>query len=919
VGKDPGTKTEQTLMAPERENRPPKWANTLLEWYCSPRFIEEIQGDLQEAFYKRCKEQGRRTARFHFALDVLRSISFKTLDFQYPFSPTKNAMAMFRNYLIIGYRNIMGNKVFSLINIAGLAIGIAACFLIMQYVQFERSYDTFHTNADRIYRVTINSDRESSATNHPGAGPALKAEFPGVEDYARVVHQSIFMGNVAAWSYIDPQGNTTVFNEERVYNVDPSFLTIFSFPFVYGNPENALQDARSVVISQTVSRKFFGDENPLGRALLLNGDRPFTITGVFRDIPDNSHIKFDILVSYFLTQAWGGGWKHSWDWKWAEYYTYVLLKPKASRSTVEGGLQDLVKKYLGTQMEERNIDYQFHLQPIADIHLRSPDLSKEREVHGSERMVYFLVIIAVLILVIAWINYVNLSTSRSVQRAREVGMRKAIGASKQQLITQFLFESAMVNFLAIILAFIFVIAALPSFNQLTGKNINTGILDMLLSNPPSFWIILAGVFLFGSCCAGLYPAFVLSSYRVAAVLKGKFFGSRSGIALRKVLVGFQFVISVSLIAGTLMVFRQVSFMRNQELGYAKDQLLVVKSPLVADSTFRERLEAFKTEVKRNTNVNGMAPSSEIPGRMISQLNYVRNRDAGLEDNSLVYHLHIDKDFLNTYGLELAAGRNFRDDDRLNGNAEGENPPMPVMVNEKVLESLGYQNADEAVDQLVYFGLGERAWLGTIVGVVKNHHQRSLKDGYDPILFFPAPGFSGQYFTINLTINNPSETISYIEDQYERAFPGNAFEYFFLDGFFDRQYAADQQFGKVFGLFSGLAIIVACLGLFGLSTFMISQRTKEIAVRKVLGATISSMVYLFSRDFVKLTVLANVIALPLVYLAAQRWLSTFAFHTNIGWMTFLIPAVLLLIISVATVAVQTVKTGLADPVRSLRSE
>ena len=578
-----------------------------------------------------------------------------------------------------------------------------------------------------------------------------------------------------------------------------------------------------------------------------------------------------------------------------------------------------MQQYVGDRMRETNSKEGMALQALTDIHLKSPNLDKEREVHGSEQTVYFLVIIAVLILIIAWINYINLSTSKSMERTQEVGLRKVAGASRYQLVTQFLFESAIVNFLAIGVAFGLVLLALPYFNQLVGKNISSNIIDLILINESWFWLTLAGVFLLGSFLAGLYPAFVLSSYRAASVLKGKFFRSRSGIFLRKALVGSQFAISVALIAGTILVFRQVSFMRNQDLGYAKDQLLVVESPRVGDSTFIQRLETFKTELKRNPDIYHMAPTSEVPGKLISQMNFIRNRDEGTEANIGIYHFHIDQDFIDTYGLTMAAGRNFREAEHLLPPDEREKNPVPVMVNEKVIELLGYQTAEEAVHQLVYFGLGPRDWEGEIVGVVENFHQRSLKTAYDPILFFPASGFPRQYFTINLSMDQPTETVDFIGEQYKEAFPGNQFDYYFLDDYFNRQYAADQQFGQVFGLFSGLALLVACLGLFGLSTFMISQRVKEIAIRKVLGATLSSMVYLFSRDFVRLIIAANLIALPLVYLAVQRWLSNFAFQVNIGWVIFVIPAALLLIISLSTVSFQTIKTGSINPVRSLRQE
>ncbi len=902
----------------EPEVRPPRWADRFLAWYCAPELLDEIQGDLHEAFHRRRKKYNLRKAQRMFVAEVLlfcKPSSFPKFDYPYHLI---NMPGMISNYLKIAGRNTLKNKVFSLINIFGLAIGLAACFLILQYVHFELSYDQFHEQADRIYRVIREGGRTKGATNHPGVGPALKADFPEVQEYARAVHQSIFIGNLTTWSYIDEAGEVTVFNEERVYNVDPSFLTMFSFPFVYGNPEHAFPNTSAVVISESISKKFFGSDNPMGKTLLLNGQRPFTVTGVFQDVPENSHIQFDILVSYFFTEGWGGEWNHNWDWRWPEYFTYVLLNPQAKAEALEAKFSDFAQQYLGEQMKELNEEERFFLQPVADIHLKSPQLTKEQEVHGNAQTVYFLLLIAMMILLIAWINYINLSTSKSIERAQEVGLRKVAGASRTQLITQFLFESAIVNFLAMGVSLILVMVTLPFFNQLTGKNIGTTMLDLVLVKEYWFWLILAGVFVFGSCCAGLYPAFVLSSFRITTVLKGKFIRSRSGTTMRKILVGFQFVISIALIAGTIMVFRQVTYMRNQDMGYVKDQLLIVKSPRIVDSTLQQRLETFKTELSRNPDIHRMAPSSDIPGKLISQLNFIRNRGEGTDENSIAYHVYIDRDFIETYGLTMVAGRNFREEERL-PPPDQRTDPVPVMVNEKAAASLGYHEGEEALHQLIIFGLGPGEWVGEIIGVVSNHHQQSLKADYDPLLFFPIPGLLGQYFTINLSMQRPSETISFIEQQYEAAFPDNPFEYFFLDDYFNRQYAADQQFGSVFGLFSGLALIVACLGLFGLSTFMISQRIKEIAIRKVLGANLTSMVLLFSGDFLKLILIANLCALPLVYLAVNQWLNNFAFHVNIGWLMFVLPAVTLLLISLTTVSIQTIKTGLKNPIKSLRAE
>lgn len=899
-----------------KKHRPPEWADKFLEWYCAPQFIEETQGDLYEAFHRRCKGLGPHWARWLFTVDVLRSFSFRTFD--YSFLPSRNSLSMLRNYITLTFRNLLRKKAFSSINILGLAIGMAAFFLIMQYVSFEWSYDRFHQNSDRIYRVCLERQTPArhvvSAANHPGTAPALKAEYPEVEDYTRVMPQFLRMGKLVALSCIDEKNEEKIFYEEHIYIVDPSFLTLFSFPLKYGDAGNALTDPSSIVISESVAGKYFGSENPIGSILTADGRRPFKVTGVFEDVPANSHIKFDILMSWWFVENNPGKLAAEGYWKWPEFYTYVRLAPDVDAKSFESKLDGFYERHNGEYLRKMNIRERVDLQPLTDIHLRSPEMTNEREVHGSEQIVYFLLIIAGLIIFIAWVNYINLSTSKSLERAREIGLRKVVGALKRQLITQFLFESAMINFLALLVSFLLTVLAYPYFSELTGKSMGSNFFEASLIKEPLFWTVVAGIFFSGSFLAGFYPAFMLSSFRIVTALKGKVLGSQSGIALRKVLVTTQFIISVALIAGTIMIFRQVQFMRTYDLGFAKDQLLVIKPPRVVDSTFRARIKTFQTEIKRNANVNNISASSEIPGAPVSDRNGIRKFGQGVEGNIGIDMYFVDNAFIPTYGLTVAAGRNFNEDERL---ISPQAPSNPIIVNRKVVEDLGYKDPDEAVNQLVYFALGADDWVGEIVGIVENFSQVSLKTDYDRLIFFPST--YPAYFTVNLDMQSLPETLSYLRQKYEMAFPGNPFDYFFIDDYFNRQYVADQQFGKVLGLFTGLALIIAGLGLYGLTIFMVSQRTKELALRRILGASLSNIIRLFSKDFVRLIVLANIIALPVVYFLAEQWLDNFAFRIDIGWIIFIVPFLILLTISLTTVSFQTIKTGLTNPVNSLRSE
>ncbi len=900
---------------------PPKWADRFLKWYCSPSLLDEVQGDLYEVFSLRVKKFGPRKARLLFIKEVLLFCRPNYFKSSFMINDLSNMRALFGSYFKIALRNILSSKLFSFINILGLAIGLATCFLLLQYVTYEQSYDDFHTNADNIYRVNLSNSSEIPnsfiASNHPGTGPSLKSDFPEVAEYTRILPQSIFAGDVTAWSYIDEKGEKLVFNEEKVFNVDPSFFKMFSFPFTYGDPETVLNDASSVVISEKIAHKFFGNIDPLGKVLMVNGSFPLTVTGVFKDVPENSHLQFEILLSAFTRD--GDSNKHL-GWRWPEFYTYIQLKPNSDPSALQAKLPGFVDKYLGDVKENFEWNIAFNLQPLKDIHLKSYAIGKERGVKGSQRTIYFLVVIAILILTIAWINYINLSTSKSIERAQEVGLRKVSGASRSQLIFQFLLESAIINFFSILLAFGLAMMVFPNFKQIIGKSIAPDFWQLPMLHNSSFWLLLLATYILGSFLSGLYPAFVLSSFKVTSVLKGKFSRSQSGIIFRHLLVGFQFIITVGLIAGTLIVSKQVSFMKNQELGYQKDQLLVVKSPKVIDSTFTDRMKSFKVELKRNALINNVAPTSEIPGKMITNLNGLRRKNEQLAGNTMGYQVFVDNDFIDTFGFELVSGRNFRDNESIFPLEKSREEIVPIIVNAILADSLGFETAAEATNKLVNFGLrNSDNWVGEIVGVINNHHQRSLKDGYDPILFFPAPKSSGSYFTINLSMENPNNTISYVENKYIEAFPGNQFEYFFLDTFFNDQYKGDLQFQKVFGLFTSLALIVACLGLIGLSTFTISQRKKEMIIRKVLGASLSGLVVLFSKDFIKLILVANIIALPLMYYVMEKWLQNFAFKTSISLEIFLFPACLLLFISLVTIVFQTLKSNKVNPINSLRKE
>jgi putative ABC transport system permease protein len=827
---------------------------------------------------------------------------------------------MLKNYFKIAFRNLLKNKIFSLVNIAGLAIGMSACFFIFLYIHFELSYDGWHKNIANLYRVPIQITgslftNSVEAGNHPGVGPAMKKDLPEVVNYARVVPTTLFMSNTMM-SYTN--GNqTTTFNEDHIYIADSSFLTMFSFPFIEGNPRTALSDGQSIVISGKMAKKYFGNEDPLGKTLSLNLKIPLKVTGVFQDIPENSHIKFDMLFPFQMLNNNGMTNSMNLDqiWIWPEFYTYVQLAPNTDPRKVEAKFPAFVEKYLGKEMRQLKYNAQFHLQSVSDIHLRS-NMEKEVEANGSEKEIGFLSMIGIFILVIAWINYINLSTAKSAERAKEVGIRKVAGAAKIQLIVQFMIESAMVNFLALLVAAGLVWILYPHFGAFIGKNIGDTGGNSDWFQQPRFWLGLTGLLAGGALLVGAYPAFVLSSFRPILVLKGRFFQSSKGILLRKTLVSFQFVLSILLIAGAITVYSQLSYMQQQALGYDKDQVLVLKAPAVFDSTFSTKMQSFKNQLLANPSVLSLAASTEIPGRTIVDRNSVRKINEDQTHNFTPFYVGIDPDFIHTFHMQLVAGRSLLPEDM---TTLSDSATTRLIVNEEVVKGMGFKDNAAAINQPIRFNYRLGELRGEIVGVVKNYHQRSLREVYDPILFFYPQIANWGYISVHLKTTDINQSLASFEKTYKSIFAGNAFQYFFLDDYFNRQYQADQRFGNIFSLFTGLAIFVACLGLLGLSSFVIKMRTKEIGVRKVLGASIPSLLLLFSRDFIKLVGLASLIALPIIYFFAGQWLDNYAFHIGLSWWIFVLPPLLLLIISLTTICLQSLKAALSSPTKNLRTE
>ena len=806
---------------------------------------------------------------------------------------------MIRNYIKIALRSLLKNKVFSVLNITGLAIGMAACLLIFQYVSWEVSYDKFHSDHENIYRIQYNFYKEGRtvfecAAAVPAVGPFIKENLPEVLEFSRAY----------PFSGVITKGDVH-FREEKLQYATPSFIQMFDWGMTKGNPETALEGPNKAVISDRAAKKYFQSEDPIGRNIRLGADQNFEITGVFKDIPENSHLKFDILLSFETLNQRSENQSET-NWGWYDFNTYVKVKEGIDIKELQQKFDPILESNRGERWAERNYKQAFLFQPLADIHLRS-NLLQESEPgeQGDAQAVYFLSIIAVFILIIAWVNYVNLSTSRSLDRAREVGVRKVLGAVKKQLVRQFVLESFVINVFAGIVAIIIVALLLPGFNDFTGTKVQFALL-----NQPQFWVGLIALFLTGSLISGLYPAFILSSFKPVTVLKGKMTTSQGGVLLRKGLVIFQFASSVALIAGTIIVYQQLNFMRSRDLGVNIHETLVVKGPGVfgVDSLYNGILTTFRNEVLRNPNVKQLTTSSNVPGDEIFWTNGAKKQEDPQDAFETVYIVGIDDQYIPSFQLQLLAGRNF---DRTFGNEE-----QNIIINEASMRQFGYASPEDAVNGKILLGGNEGPYI--IVGVIKDYNQMSLKSSVSPLFIRYIPA-GNTFFALKIDSDNYRESVSQIQQTYSTIFPGNPFDYFFLDQFFNRQYAREDQFGVVFGLFSLLAIFVACLGLFGLTAFNALQRTKEIGVRKVLGASIPSIMLLLSKDFMILIGIANLIAWPVTYIVMNNWLEGFAYRMTIPIGLFVFSGVVVIIIALFTVSYKTFVTARANPVNALKYE
>lgn len=802
---------------------------------------------------------------------------------------------MFWSYLTIVWRNLSKYSFYSFVNIFGLAIGLAAGFMILQYVYYETSYDNFFENKEDIYRVQLNRYNDGELTTQwaagcAGAGIAMKEDFPEVKEFVNLIQSG------SQISY-----KQEYFKMDHAYYAGSTFFEVFSVPLLQGVDSLVLKDPFTVVLSKSMAEKIFGAEDPVGKTIKMNDETDFTVTGVFADLPERSHMVFDLLYS-FETYVNFVGEESRTAWQWDGFLNYLLLQPGTDPQALEAKFPTFIRERAGEDLDQYNAGMEFILQPLTKIHLIS-DYRGEIKPTGDERATYFLLIIGLFVIFIAWINYINLTTAHSLKRAREVGMRKVMGSSRGQLVLQFLLESSFINFLAFLLAGILVLVAFPFFSDFLGRQ-----QAYTWPDASGFWIGLAGFFLIGILLSGFYPAAVLSGFKPLEVLKGKLASKSSGNLLRKSLVTFQFLASIFLITGTYVVFNQLQYLQSQDTGINIDQTLVIYTPnYSADSVFSIHDDVFRNQLEAESSVRGITTSSAVPGRTPEwNAGGIRLLQQTDQESNQYRIVASDEKMMDFYGMEILAGRGF---DPEFGQEESN-----VLFNEAALQRIGFDDPEEILDQRINFW-GDTM---TVVGVVKNYRQESPKQAYDALIFRYFDNSSG-FYSIRLNSPDAQQALNRIQSYWETAFDNKPFDYFFLDDYYNEQYIAESRFGSIFGLFAGLAILVACLGLFGLASFITNLRTKEIGVRKVLGASVPNLWALLTFDFLKWVGLAIILSLPLNWLIMNRWLEGFATRIGLSWTLFLVPAILLVIIAIATVSFHTLRTAYLNPALSLKDE
>lgn len=863
-----------------RKYHPPRFAQWLISKILTDYNKWAILGDLEEEFFEIFEEKGLQHARWFYVKYLFKTIPHGLIHYIYWGS------TMFRSYLKIAVRNLIRNKGYSLINILSLAIGMACAMVIFLYVNFETTYDNFHQDLERKFRVmtksvTATETSVSSRTAGP-IGPTFLKDYPQVESYTRILPLSNGLVRF----------ENKMFYEERIF-ADSELFEMFSVDFIRGTKEKVLERPNTCVLTERVSKKYFGNDNPIGKILLIN-NREYEVNGIIVDSPQNTHYQFHVIMSLSTIKE-----RYPWDhWFLVNFFTYVKLQENTNMEEFSNSIANIFMNYVPDQIADMEDEYSVELQPLTDIHTTS-NIEEQNSKSANVTTLNILSLTGIFILLIACINFINLSTARSAKRAKEVGLRKVVGGFRKQLVWQFMGETFLLCLFAGVISFGFLFYGLKLLNEFGG-------IDLPFANviTPQFILLAITLLTVVTLIAGSYPSFILSSFKPVIVLKSGVskIGGRAG--LRKFLVISQFSASVILIIATIIVFNQISFMKEQNLGFVKEKKLVL--PINGPVSIRDNYETVKSEFMKHSNIVSASCGSHTPGEF--GMNYFHT-DMPTETSVIteaVYFYYIDTDYIGELGLKLIAGRNFQRNSLSDQNSS-------LILNRTAVSKFGYSDPQEVLGRRM-FGIFDTA---SVVGVIDDFHLWGLQNEIEPLILAFTPRM---FERIILTISgDASEAISFANEKWDELFPSNPFEYYFLDEQFNKLYDTEEKFGNLFGYFAGLGLFIACIGLLGLASFTAEQKTKEIGIRKTLGSSINEIIILLSKDFTKWIIVGNLIAWPIAYYGMRIWLEDFAYKSEINLLHFGLAGVITLLIAFLAVSYQSIKAARANPVDAIKYE
>ncbi len=870
------------------EYRPPIVAEILLKFLAKHEDEISLIGDFEEEFVCYWQNSGSFKARLWYWMNTFNSIP------KFTKHALRRGFTMLKNYFKIAGRNLVRHKGISLINLSGLSIGMACCILILLYLQYELSYEKFNKNSENIYRLCVEFNGSPIPVTGPSFGPAIENDYPEVVKAVRIYPMSTMAPRVPV-KYDNRQ-----FYEENIYYADDSVFEVFTFEMISGDPADALTRSNTIVITKTSAEKYFGEIDPLGKILKLNTNE-YTVTGVIEDVKLNSHLKFDMLCS-FQTLYDQRGYDQMGSWQTAlDYYTYIMLSEDADQMELENKLPGLIEKNMNTETNSTGISVRLFLQPLESIHLHSK-MKYEISANSDITYIYIFSVIALFVLLIACINFMNLATARASVRAKEVGLRKVMGAYRQSLIRQFIGESIVFSVFAIVLALLIVKLSLPVFTSITGTDLSIDYDSMPWLIPGLLFIsLIAGV------AAGSYPAFFLSGFQPVKIIKGSIYGNKKGVNFRSLLVVIQFSISIALITGTSIIYKQLNFMKTKNPGFEKEHVIVL--PLTDRSVIRS-LDMLKEEFKSFSGITEVSASLKSPGEEPGAFYYIPEGISG-DKPVLMQYINVDDEYIKTMDISILAGRSFSNEMRTDAYSS-------VIINETAAKSLGWVGTTGNYEGCIGKTIRGMGGVREVIGVISDFHLQSVHKAIVPLFVDYIPGY---YNTLSLKVNPEGlpNTINSLRKKWKEVVPGSPFDFHFLDESYDKQFRADEKLSEIFSYFSILAIFIACLGLFGMAAFSAEQRVKEIGIRKVLGAASKGIIFLIGRDMMKLILISNAAAWPIVYFASSYWLKSFAYHTDIEPQTFIYSSLLVFLIGIITISYQSIKAASADPVESLKKE